>query len=302
VSGQSGFSAGVGRWAGSADVFDGGGHFVGGGADSRHVQPIEEGRVRIDVSFIGPFRHAGHYVIHDQGSRRIYEGPANVGYAECLCESLVDAHAYWPALGLSQRFFLMVLPGGKTQLSLALMSRGEQLMYAVVGQNSRVEGDARPPDFISGGAHDLGRDPNCGHDEILLNRAGTWRGMLTRLDANNALSSESTCTEMIERTNHGVRISRSGGFTDAAETTTLTCDGWQSWTPYSEPTAEVVGSASLYGGRALSGQFHHRSRHLRAWRREVITQDGTAKAVVNLWYAGAQRVGTEYGVLEFEPA
>jgi len=299
---QQGFSAGVGRWAGSADVFDGSGRFVGGGADTRHVQPLAAGQVRIDVSFIGPFRHTGHYIIHDHGDYRIYDGPANVGYAEALSDSLIDANAYWPTLGLSQRFFLMVLPGGAVQLSLALMSRGEHLMYAVIGQNDRVTDQAPPPTLISGTAYDLGQDPTCGRGVLLLNRAGTWRGQITLLDGECAPMGLTDSTETVVPTPKGVQIIRMGGMNDQPHSVSLMCDGWNAWTPYDDPTPEVVGSASLYGGRALSGQFHHRAAQMRVWRREVVTHDGTQKAVVNVWYAGGQRIGVEYGVLGFEAA
>jgi len=301
MSAQPGFSAGVGRWAGGADVFDGTGRFVGGGADTRHVQPLVPGQVRIDVSFIGPFRHSGHYIIHDHGDYRIYDGPANVGYAEALSDSLIDANAFWPTLGLSQRFFLMVLPGGAVQLSLALMSRGEQLMYAVVSQNDRVTDQAPPPSVISGTAYDLGQDPTCGRGVILLHRAGTWRGQLTLLDGECAPIGQADALETVIPIERGVQISLVGGMGDPSSVS-LISDGWRAWTPYGDPTPEVVGSASLYGGRAMSGQFHHRAAQMRVWRRQVITHDGRQKAVVNVWYAGGQRIGVEYGVLGFEPA
>ena len=54
------FKQGIGRWAGNAEVFDSKGCFLGNGADYRNVQPLENGRVRIDVSFVGPFKHSGH--------------------------------------------------------------------------------------------------------------------------------------------------------------------------------------------------------------------------------------------------
>jgi hypothetical protein len=295
-----GFAAGIGQWAGSADVFDGGGRFVGGGADTRHVQALGDGCVRIDVSFVGPFRHAGHYLIRDYGAHRVYDGPANVGYAECLSDGLVDAHAYWPALGLSQRFFLMVLPDGQTQLSLALMSRGEQLMYAVVGQNHRVGDQSMPPTFVSGTAYDLSADPTCGRGAVLLHRVGCWRGALTVLDGTRQPLGEVQVTETVSRISQGWRALREGGHFVPHSQTELVCDGWQAWTPYAEQTAEVVGSASLYGGRALSGQFYHREAQARVWRREVVTHDGARKAVLNVWSVGGQRVGVEFGVMEFD--
>lgn len=132
------FTQGLGEWAGTAEVYDGRGRFLGNGCDNRRVQRLDESHIRIDVTFVGPFKHTGHYHIAEREGYRLYQGPANVGYAETLSHNLIDAHAYWAALGLSQQFFLLVLPDGNTQLSLALMSRGEKLIYVVVGQNDRV--------------------------------------------------------------------------------------------------------------------------------------------------------------------
>ncbi len=157
---QPRFKQGMGRWAGNAEVFDTYGHFLGNGSDYRNVQSLDNGRVRIDVSFVGPFKHSGHYFIQQEDDHRLYEGPANIGYAETLSENLVDANAYWPALGLSQRFFLMTVDGD-LQLSLAQMSRGEHMMYVVVGQNDRVP-DSSPnpqPTLTSGTHYDLQNDP-----------------------------------------------------------------------------------------------------------------------------------------------
>jgi hypothetical protein len=161
------FTQGIGRWAGNAEVFDTYGHFLGNGSDYRNVQQLDGGRVRIDVSFVGPFKHSGHYVIQQEDDHRLYEGPANIGCAETLSENLVDANAYWSALGLSQRFFLMTVDGD-LQLSLAQMSRGERMMYVVVGQNDRVP-DSSPnpqPTLTSGTHYDLQDDPTSGRGEI----------------------------------------------------------------------------------------------------------------------------------------
>ena len=38
---------------------------------------------------------------------------------------------------------------------------------------------------------------------------------------------------------------------------------------------------------------------LRVWRREVVSHDGTVKAVVHSWYRGGERLGTAHGVLTF---
>lgn len=295
---MTGFAQGLGRWAGAAEVFDGAGRFLGNAADQRRVQDLGEGRVRIDVAFVGPFKHAGHYFIHDHGDHRLYQGPANVGYAETLAVNLVDANAYWAALGLSQRFFLMVLPDGATQLSLAQMARGDRLLYAVVGQNERVaDGDATAwPGLVSGTAHDLAADPAAGRGALLLHRPGEWVGPLTILDAARQPAGTAGYRECVTA---ALRVSvAGGGFAAEPHDYSLVTDGWQAWTP----AGSVVGSYSLSGGRALSGDFHYLAHGLRVWRREVVTHDGARKAVVQHWYRGGARIGSQFGVLEFTAA
>lgn len=299
------FAQSFGRWAGTAEVFSGEGCFLGNGADARQVQDLGNGRTRIDVSFVGPFKHSGHYFIQNEGDHRLYQGPANVGYAEVLSDSLVDANAYWAALGMSQRFFLMVLPDGQTQLSLALMSRGEQLLYVVVGENQRVpEGEAAAqPVLVSGSAYDFANDPAAGRSEILLHRAGVWRGELTILDAARKPQgivkySESVKSEKVkgnEIKSKGLDVTIKGGFAEDTFHFSLFTNNWQAWTP----AGNTVGSYSLSGGRALSGHFHHLEKSLRVWRREVVSHDGTQKAVVQHWYRGSERVAIQFGVLRF---
>jgi hypothetical protein len=292
------FGQGLGRWAGNAEVFDGYGHFLGNGADYRHVQALGDGRVRIDVSFVGPFKHSGYYFIREGPDHRLYEGPANIGYAETLSENLVDANAYWPALGLSQRFFLMVVDE-HLQLSLALMSRGEHLMYVVVGQNERVPDEAPNPQptLVSGTHYDLGDDPTAGRGVLLLHRPGRWQGELRGLDDTGAVLGSAPYTETVTTAGAGLSIVREGGhFDPTARVLPLLSNGWQAWTT---TAAEVVGSYSLSGGRAASGQFYHRAVHLRCWQRSVVTLDGSRKAVVQHWYRGGCRVGVQFGVLHF---
>jgi len=292
------FTQGYGRWAGNAEVFDTYGHFLGNGSDYRNVQALENGRVRIDVSFVGPFKHSGHYFIQQADDHRLYEGPANIGYAETLSENLVDANAYWSALGLSQRFFLMTVDGDM-QLSLAQMSRGEHLLYVVIGQNDRVP-DSSPnpqPTLTSGTHYDLQNDPAAGHGEILLHRAGQWTGELTALDSERKPLGIFSYSE---RLSHDLKVTIAGGaFDSITRHLALVTNQWQAW---ATDTSDVVGSYSLSGGRALSGQFYHREAHLRCWRREVVTLDGKRKAILQHWYRGGQRVGSQFGVLEFEPA
>ncbi len=287
----------IGRWAGSAEVFDGYGRFLGNGADYRQVQTMADGRIRIDVSFVGPFKHSGHYFIQPQDDHRLYEGPANIGYAETLSDSLVDANAYWPALGLSQRFFL-ILVGDNLQLSLAHMTRGEHLLYAVVGQNDRVpDGDApAQPTVVSGTHYDLQDDPAAGRPVIWLHRPGQWRGELTALDENRRPLGQFAYSQTIAAASLLELQTAGGAFDAAARRAAFITNGWQAW---ATADSDVVGSYSLSGGRALSGHFYYRESRLRCWRREVATLDGTRKAVVEYWYHGGQRVGVQFGVLEF---
>lgn len=296
------FNQGLGRWAGNAEVFDSKGCFLGNGSDYRNVQSLPEGRVRIDVSFVGPFKHSGHYFIQQKEDHRLYEGPANIGYAETLSENLVDANAYWSALGLSQRFFLMIVDGN-LQLSLAQMSRGEHMMYVVVGQNDKVPADSPNPQptVVSGTHYDLQDDPTSGRGEILLHRPGRWSGELTALDENRKNIGKFSYTETCEPVNlQTFSLQLTGGaFDKATRHFPLSTNHWQAWTT---EDSEIVGSYSLSGGRALSGQFYHREAHLRCWRREVVTLDGKRKAVVQHWYRGGQRVGSQFGVMEFESA
>lgn len=294
---SSNFQQGIGRWAGNAEVFDSYGHFLGNGSDYRHVQALEQGRVRIDVSFVGPFKHSGHYFIQTEDDHRLYEGPANIGYAEAFGESLVDANAYWPALGMSQRFFLMIVDGN-LQLSLAHMSRGEHLMYVIVGQNDRVpeETPVPQPQVVSGTHYDLSADPAAGRGSLLLHRPGLWQGQLTAFNERREPLGQFAYLE----TRQEAHLYRQGGaFDPQPRHITLHTNQWQAWT---SADSDVVGSYSLSGGRALSGQFYHRAARLRCWQREVVTLDGTRKAIVQHWYRGGERIGSQCGVLTFQPA
>lgn len=298
------FSQGIGKWIGSAEVYDGSGRFLGNAHDQRHVQrDVDERTVSIDLSFAGPFKFAGRYSIADHGDHRLYLGPANVGFAETLADNLIDAYAYWPITGLSQRFFLMVLPGpdgepAVRQMSLALMARGEQLLYAVVGEYQRVGDDWQGgnPILLNGTSFDLADDPAAGRASVFLQRPGEWRGTLSVLDG--ALEPIATLPhqEIVQATAHGLRVTRIGNHFDPAPAVSdLRTNGRLAW---SEP-GDVVGSYSLYGGRALSGTFHHLAVNLHVQRREVVSHDGTHKAVVYTWYRGGERVGVVFGVMEY---
>ncbi len=299
---------GLGEWRGTAEVYGGDGRFLGNAVDQRHARTeIDERRIRIDLSFIGPFKFSGHYLIDDRGSHRVYQGPANLGLAEAVGENLVDADNYWPAVGLSQRFFLMVLPGGNKQLSLALLSRGERLVYAVVGENDKVQacslGDApatpTAPSFVDGASCDLAHDPAAGRGALLVHRAGTWRGTLALFTgaplAPTGHADYEETVETVDATRLRVRVA-GGGFAPEPARIDLTTDGWSAWSS----AGAMVGSYHLVGGRALAGTFHRVGDELRVWRREVVSHDGTTKAVVHNWYRGGARVGVQHGVLKLE--
>jgi hypothetical protein len=300
------FTKGVGDWAGVAEVFDGGGVFLGNAADQRRVQQLDAATVRIDVQFVGPLVMNGHYTIQDHGTHRLYQGPANVGYAEALGEGMVDANAYWAAWGLNQRVFIMITPDGQMQLSLALMSRGDQLMYTVVGENYRVTPERRPlPEqlIVGGTAYDRRGDPAAGRGGLLLHRPGVWHGTLRVLDGECGYTGECPYTETVTCTGEGSEAQvahaiEGGAFAEAAHTCTMASSGWHAW---SRP-GDVVGSYNLCGGRAMSGIFHHVRAGLRAWRREVASCDGACKAVVEVVYRGGSRVGVQYGILAFTAA
>ena len=311
------FEAGEGSWRGSAEVYDGRGRFLGGGCDARAVRRRRDDQtVEVEVSFTGPFRMSGRYVIADRGDHRLYQGPLNYGCAEAFGEGLVDANNYWPDLGFSQRLFLMVLPGGEAQLSLALLSRGERAVYAVVGEYSR--GPDAAPAVVAGSAHDLSEDPRAGRPVSLLERPGTWSGTLSVTGPDGSEAGAAEYAERVEPAEAGsgerglagsgkrelavsgkrgmvVSVTGSGFAADAV--VTFATDGWHHWTG----AGAVVGSLSLWGGRALSGNLLFDGGRLRLWRREVAQSDGTGKAVLHTWYRGGSRIGVAYGVLDFAP-
>lgn len=295
---DSSFEQGEGRWQGSAEVYDAEGRFAGEGHDARVVRrDLDDGSVEVEVSFTGPFRLSGRYVIADHGDHRRYLGPLNYGYAEAFGDRLVDANNYWPDIGLSQRFFMMVLPGGATQLTLALLSRGEHPAYAVVGEYERTAGGAAGA--AEGAVGDTG-DPGGEQAGAILERPGTWSGSLTLIGATGG--------DDLGTTGYAERVAASGGdrplevslegtgfAADAAFA--FSGDGRRRWTG----GGDVVGSESLWGGRALSGNLLFGADGLRLWRREVARRDGTAKGVLHSWYRGGSRVGVAHGVLDFAP-
>lgn len=302
MSGNPGYAKGIGRWTGAAEVYSGEGVFLGNASDTRNVQDLGNGQVRIDLSFIGPLMLSGHYIIENHGEYRLYQGPANVGFAEALSDKLVSANAYWAHWGLSQRFFMMIDPEDKTQMSLALMSRGEQVIATIVGEYYRQSDETGapfvvPPEMlISGTAYDFKDDPAAGRKNILLHRPGKWHGHLTLMNAQRDIIGSADYSEDIQAEDSGLAVSVEGGYLESRCHYSLRTNQWQAWTP----AGEVVGTYSLSGGRALSGQFHFLDRQLRVWRREVSSFDGRRKAVLHFWYRGDERVAIQYGWLDFD--
>ena len=327
MSGGS-FSQGVGQWEGAAEVYDAEGRFAGWAHDTRTVLADDRaGRVTVDVRFDGPFSLVGTYTIADHGGFRTYEGPLNVGHAEALGDSVVAAHNYWPDLGLSQRFFLMVLPDGDHQLSLALLSRGERLCWTVVGEYVRRSGPGPLPDEPGnqstnqpqdsparpGDAAAMPDDPTVARGANLLHRAGRWSGRLTSYDRQREPTGTVDYTEAVDPA-EAAGDSLTAGESGPAQPTgqpfnvavsglphcgdvafRMLSDDCSAWTP----SGDVVGSATCSGGRAVSGQFHVWADDLRWWRREVAARDGSVKAVVHSWYRGEEHLGFTCGALKF---
>ena len=293
MSGGS-FSQGLGEWVGSAEVYDGAGRFAGMGRDTRTVRADDRaGRVTVDVSFEGPFSLAGAYTIADHGKHRTYEGPLNLGLAEVLGDGLVATHNYWPSLGLSQRLFLMVLPGGNHQLSLALLSRGEQLRWTVVGEyrrqlrTSQSPATPAPPPLERepidphGGSRTLrrsrsqhpppgaetrdpaaaSRDPSSGRGQLLLLRPGRWSGRLHRLDGDLEPSGTVDCSETLTPAASGPATAggeamkvRLCGLGFASDASfTLESDGSAAWTGTGDNVGSAALSGDVAGSAALSG-------------------------------------------------
>jgi len=300
------FSRGVGQWVGTSEVYGGDGRFVGHAIDQRHVQPIDENHLRIDLSFTGPLMLSGHYIIETRGRHRLYRGPVNVGFAETLDEELVDADNYWAHWGLSQRFFLYVTPDQSRQFALTLMSRGEQLAYVIIGEFMRANPNARGPITVHpslvlpGIPADRANDPTNGRGQLLIHREGAWTGELKTLDAAlNPQGAYAYKQVMLRDSDDALTMQVEGNVPMLSPyRVTLHTNHWQAWTP----AGDVVGSYTLIGGRALSGQFHHLKDELRVWRREVVSADGLLKVAVHMLYKGGARVGVQYGVLQWEGA
>ncbi len=292
---------GIGKWAGTAEVFSGEGTFLGNGSDQRFARTEDsDGRVRIDLAFIGPLKFAGHYYIKPDSVGRAYQGPVNTGFAESVGELAVDGNGFWPVTGLSHKLFLAMLPDQQTQLHLSQMFRGEQLIYTIVSESQRVldDGKAIVPGLVSGTSYDFANDPKAGRDSLLLHRPGKWAGEVSSFDGDLALIGTNPYEEHVALTDTGLDVAIRGSLVGDDQRLQLKTNDRQAWTSM----GPAVGSYNLSGGRALSGTFHHLEAGLRVWRREVATSDGQIKAVLHNWYRGGQRVGAQYGVLRFNPA
>src|SRR5690606_21706472 len=119
------------------------------------------------------------------------------------------------------------------QLSLAQMSRGEHMMYIVVGQNDRVPEDTPVPQstVVSGTHYDLHDDPTSGRGEILLHRDGHWHGELTALDENKKPIGKFSYAETCKPSNSQTfQFTVEGGaFDKTTRRFSLSTNGWQAW-------------------------------------------------------------------------
>lgn len=293
---------GIGEWEGSAEVYDSGGRYIADAVDQRHVRSLgEDGRIRIDLSFVGPIKFQGHYFIENKKDARLYQGPVNYGRGESLGKDCVCAHAYWPVTGLSQKFFLMITPDGQKQMSLALMGRGEHFLYAIVGENNRSSAaNSEITAFVNGTSHDLRDDPCAGRKKHYFKRDGSWEGELfaKAIDGVDAASTSASYRHVVRQVSDGELHECFTGSQFLPETVNayFRTDSWQAW---SLEKGALFGSHSFYGGRAMSGQYHFLKREQRVWRREVVSRDGQYKALLNIWYQGERMIGSEWGFLKF---
>ncbi len=296
---ETGF-CGIGKWAGTAEVYDGQGKFLSNAADQRHVRTAQnDGRVKIDLAFIGPLKFSGHYFIREEEHKRFYEGPINVGLGEAFIPNLVVSEGYWAVTGLSQQFFLMIMPEKNVQLSLSLMSRGQELIYSIVSENHRVDADENQvPGLLSGTSYDLSEEANAGRAESYIARDGSWVGTVTCLDENLKLLEETPYQESVTIDHNVLASHREGGLFGQKSDNSISL--YQKPNQLFSGEGNVVGSASIMGGRACSGAFHYLRDGLRVWRREVVNHAGTNKALVEIWYQGTKRVGAQFASLEYK--
>ena len=133
-----------------------------------------------------------------------------------------------------------------------------------------------------------------------LERPGTWSGSLALVGSGGDDLGTTGYSERVAASggDRPLEVSLAGTGFAADAALALSSDGRRRWTG----GGTVVGSESVWGGRALSGNLLFGADGLRLWRREVARRDGTCKGVLHCWYRGGSRVGVAHGVLEFAPA
>ena len=288
-------SQGVGNWTGFSEIYDGRGYFIGNVSDQRTIQQHTNGLFTVTVNIMGPIMLNGQYNIKIASDHHAYQGDVHVGYAEQYNDELLASNNYWSQWGLSERNFVMVSTETHTQLSMSLLSRGEQLVYTLVGEYYDDNSPVKIPVTL-GIPSDRHDDPAGGRESILLHRIGTWSGQVNVLDENLAPMGRAHYTENLRiRGEQLIITTEGGGFTPLRRTFNMKTNNWQAW---SEP-GDVVGTYNLAGGRALTGHFHYVGAERRVWRREVVTSDGHHKAILHYIYQGDKRVGIQYGMLTF---
>lgn len=290
-------SQGIGNWTGISEIYDGRGKFIGNVSDQRSITQNNDGTYTVNVNIVGPIMLNGQYNIKISPDHHSYQGDVHVGYAEQYNNELLASNNYWSQWGLSERNFVIVSPETHTQLSLSLLSRGDQLIYMLVGEYYDDNSPVKIP-VTMGIPDDRHDDPTAGRETILMHRAGTWSGLVTVFDENLDLMKHGIhyTENMRVRKNQLIITTEGGLFTPMKRTFHMTTNDWQAW---SEP-GDVVGTYNLAGGRALSGHLHYVGAERRVWRREVITSDGNHKAILHFIYHGDKRVGVHYGMLTFK--
>ena len=289
-------SQGIGNWTGISEIYDGRGYFIGNVSDQRTIKENANGNYTVSVNIIGPVMLNGEYNIRINPDHHTYQGNVHVGYAERYNSELLASNNYWSQWGLSERNFVMVSTETHTQLSLSLLSRGDQLVYMLIGEYYDDNNQIKIPTTL-GIPYDRRDDPTAGRGELLLHRVGTWSGQVTVLDENQAPMGRAHYTEnMRVHKNQLIVTTEGGGFTPMKRSFRMKTNGWQAW---SAP-GDVVGTYNLAGGRALSGHFHYVGAERRIWRREVVTSDGQHKVILHYIYQGDKRVGIQYGMLTFQ--
>ena len=158
----------------------------------------------------------------------------------------------------------MVLPNKSTQISLALMSRGERLQYAIIGEYNKVlvNPEATPEELpLSPIAQQSDEEISHRHQQRMIHREGTWTGKVKVLDRHLNEAGYREITEQVHIKNvptatvdqQMIHIKLTGSsFLHTNTQYTMCTDHELAWST----EGDTVGSYSLYGGRALSGHLH----------------------------------------------